>query len=37
MKSIKATISPNMQPEKQANALVTQAKNYIRNTGVKIG
>ena len=37
VKGIKATISPNMQPEKQANALVTQAKNYIRNTGVKIG
>jgi len=35
--SIKATISPNMKPEKQEQALLTQAKNYIRNTGIKLG
>ena len=32
----KATISPEMKPEQQAQALVNQAKNYIRNTGIKI-
>ena len=36
VKSLKATISPNMKPEKQAQTLVNQAKNYIRNTGMKI-
>ena len=36
VKSLKATISPNMKPEKQAQTLVNQAKNYIRNTGIKI-
>ena len=35
VKSIKATISPNMKPEKQEQAVLTQAKNYIRNTGIK--
>ena len=35
--SLKATISPHMKPEQQAQALVSQAKNYIRNTGMKIG
>ena len=29
VKSIKATISPNMRPEKQEQAILTQAKNYI--------
>ena len=33
VKSIKATISPNMKPEKQEQAILTQAKNYIRNPG----
>ena len=37
VKSIKATISPRMKPEQQAQALVYQAKNYIRNTGIKLG
>ena len=37
IKSIKATISPNMKPEKQEQAVLTQAKNYIRNTGIKLG
>ena len=36
VKSLKATISPDMKPEKQAQMLVNQAKNYIRNTGMKI-
>ena len=36
VKSIKATISPNMKPEKQEQALLTQAKNYVRNTGIKL-
>jgi hypothetical protein len=36
VKSIKATISPNMKPEKQEQTLLTQAKNYIRNTGIKL-
>ena len=34
--SLKASISPEMKPERQAQTLVNQAKNYIRNTGVKI-
>ena len=37
VKSIKATISPNMKPEKQEQALLTQAKNYIRNARISIG
>lgn len=37
VKSIKATISPNMRPERQDQALVTQAKNFIRNQGIKLG
>jgi hypothetical protein len=36
VKSLKATISPEMKPEAKARALVNQAKNYIRNTGIKI-
>ena len=36
VKSIKSIISPNMKPEKQEQALLTQAKNYIRNTGIKL-
>jgi len=35
-KSLMATVSPNMKPEKQDQAIVTQAKNYLRNTGIKI-
>ena len=37
VKSIKATISPNMKPERQEQAVITQAKNYIRNQGIKLG
>jgi hypothetical protein len=36
VRNIRATISPKMKPEQQAQALVSQAKNYIRNTGMKI-
>jgi len=36
VKSLTATIGPNMKPEKQAQTLVNQAKNCIRNTGIKI-
>ncbi len=36
VKSLKATISPDMKPETKARVLVNQAKNYIRNTGIKI-
>ena len=37
VKSIKATVSPNMKPERQEQAVVTQAKNFIRNQGIKLG
>lgn len=37
VKSMKATISPNMKPERQDQTLVTQAKNYIRNHKIKLG
>jgi hypothetical protein len=36
VKSLKATISPKMKPEAKAQALVNHAKNYLRNTGLKI-
>ena len=36
VKSIKATISPEMTSDRQAQVLVTQAKNYLRNKGVKM-
>jgi hypothetical protein len=36
VKNLKATISPDMKPETKAQALVNQAQNYIRNTGIKI-
>ncbi|MGA7213721.1 MAG: hypothetical protein WBX20_05880 [Terrimicrobiaceae bacterium] len=35
VQSLKATISPEMKPERRAQMLVSQAKNYIRNTGIK--
>jgi len=37
VKSIKATISPNMKPERQEQVVITQAKNFIRNQGIKLG
>lgn len=37
LKSLRATVSPNMKPEQQERAVLTQAKNYIRNSGIKLG
>ncbi len=37
VQSIKSTISPNMNPERQDQALVTAAKNHLRNSGIKLG
>ncbi len=37
VQSIKSTISPNMNPERQEQALVTAAKNHLRNGGIKLG
>jgi hypothetical protein len=36
VKSLKATISPEMKPDAKAQALLSQARNYIRNTGIKL-
>ena len=36
VRNIRAIISPKIKPEQQAQALVNQAKNYIRNTGIKM-
>jgi hypothetical protein len=36
VQSLKATISPEMKSETQAQVLVSQAKNYIRNSGLRI-
>lgn len=36
VQSIKLTVSPNMSPERQENALVIGAKNHIRNAGIKL-
>ena len=36
VQSIKATISPNMTLERQEQAAIIQAKNFIRNTGIKL-
>ena len=36
VQSPKATISPEMKSERQAQVLVSQAKNYIRNSGLRI-
>ncbi len=37
VQSMKSTISPNMSPERQEQALVIGAKNHIRNSGIKLG
>lgn len=37
VESIKSTISPNMRPERQDQALVTAAKNHLRNNKIKLG
>ena len=34
--AFEATISPEIKAERQAQMLVNQPKNYIRNTGIKI-
>ena len=36
VQSLQATISREMKPERQAQMLVSQAKNYIRNSGLRI-
>jgi hypothetical protein len=36
VKSLKATISPDMKPERRAQMLLNQAKYYVRNTGIKL-
>jgi hypothetical protein len=36
VKSLRATISPETRPEAKAQALLNQAKNYVRNTGLRI-
>jgi len=36
-KSLRATVSPNMKPEQQERAVLTQAKYYIRNSKIKLG
>ena len=35
-KSIKATLSPNMKPDRREQAIITQGKNFIRNQGIKL-
>ena len=37
VQSLRAAISPDVKPDSQAQTLVNQAKNYIRNTGVRMG
>ncbi len=37
VESLKASISPEMKPERRALMLVSQAKNYLRNSGIRIG
>jgi hypothetical protein len=37
VQSIKSTISPNMRPQRQEQALVVAAKNHLRNNGIKLG
>lgn len=37
VQSIKLTVSPNMSPERQDQALVIGAKNHLRNSGIKLG
>ena len=36
VQSLKATISPDMKPERQSQMLVNQAKKYVRNTGIRL-
>ena len=34
--SIQTTISPKLAPERQEQAAIIQAKNFLRNTGIKL-
>ena len=36
LKAIRTMISPVMKPERQEQLIVNQAKNFIKNTGVKL-
>jgi hypothetical protein len=36
VQNLEATISPDVKPERQAQMLLNQAKNYVRNTGIKL-
>lgn len=36
LKAIRSMISPIMKPERQEQLIVNQAKNFIKNTGVKL-
>jgi hypothetical protein len=36
VKTIKVTVNSKMKPEEQERALLTQAWNYIHNTGIKL-
>jgi len=37
LKAIRSMLSPVMKPERQEQLIIRQAKNLIRNTGVKLG
>ena len=37
VQSIKSTISPNMAPARQEQALLAAAKNHVRNNSIKLG
>jgi hypothetical protein len=36
LKAIRTMISPVMKPDRQEQLIVNQAKNFIKNTGVKL-
>ena len=36
LKAIRSMVSPLMKPERQEQVIVNQAKNFIKNTGVKL-
>jgi len=36
LKAIRSMISPVMKPERQEQVIVNQAKNFIKNSGVKL-
>jgi len=37
LKSLTASVAPNMKPEKQDQAVTNMAKNYIRTNRIKLG